>query len=331
MVGTPVSASPSAEMAVAAAAAATATADLLVWARTAKGARTWWLQGQGADWTLLAERNGIWSAGRDDVYGLRETVRRVRVCDPAVCADPEGACVPILIKAGPFAGRIYDAAWIGLLGERTTPVGPRLADNVAVALGSPGLQHRVLPVAQFDDLLLVEVVTETWSCGAMNGRTTHEPRRLWVPDGQLAPLVPGTGEAAVLATDGAQAQSALRAQFPAADGQLRWQIVHLRTDVAFAWRVEHLFSRDERNDAGFSLDRRVSVLATTQFDDIADRLAAAPDLRLLLPALVAGLADGKRGSDEAAEPPWFGYSRVTLRGARLQAARERFQCAKAAP
>ncbi len=310
---------------------ATNTDDILVWARTDKIARTWWLQGQGADWTLLAERNGIWSSGRDDVFGLRETVRRVRVCDPAGCADPDGGCTPLLVKSGPFAGRVYDAAWVALLGERATPVGTRMPDNTAVALGSPGLLHRIVPVAQFDDLLLVEVVTETWSCGAMNGRTVHDPRRLWVPDGHLSALTPGSSEGGVMATDGAQAEAELRAQFAAADGPLHWQGVHLRADAAFAWRVEHLFARDERTAAGFTLVRRVNVAATAQFDDIADRLARAPAIGALLGTLVAGLVDGKRGHAEASEPRWFGYSRVTLRGARLEAARQRFQCAKAAP
>ncbi|MBM4343190.1 MAG: hypothetical protein FJ100_07400 [Deltaproteobacteria bacterium] len=309
----------------------TPTDDVLVWARTEKLARTWWLQGQGADWTLLAERDGIWSAGRDDVYGLREKVRRVRVCDPAACSDPEGGCVPVMVQSGPFAGRIHDAAWVGLLGERAVPIGARVADETAVALGSPGFLHRTVPVAQFDDLLLVEVVTETWSCGAMNGRTTHEPRRLGVSDGHLAVWVPGGGEAQVLDVDGKLAEQALRAQFPAADGPLRWQTVHLRIDAAHAWRAEHVFARDERTPAGFSLARRIAMTATSQFDDLADRLARAPDLRPILAVLVAGLADSKRSKAEAPEEPWFGYSRVTMRGTRLEAARQRFQCAKAAP
>ncbi|MSQ82591.1 MAG: hypothetical protein EXR77_06690 [Myxococcales bacterium] len=307
----------------ASAASETAVRDVLVWRSDSKSAHSWWLQGGDQTWELVAERKGLWSAGRDDIFGLRQTKRRVQVCDPTACAAAEGECVPTLIKSGPFEGRIYDATWVGLLSGRITAIGSRLPTSTATALGSPGLLHRAIPVGQLDEHFWFEIITETWSCGAMNGRTVSEARRVLIPDGLLLAATIGT-TAAVLSADAAAADDLIAASFPRATGHLAWQTVQLAVSASGEWQLQHVFRRDEPTEAGFDIPRRATVPATAVPEELRQRLERAPALAAIMGQLQAS-------ADAEADSTYWGWSEVNLGATQRAAAQQRFLCAKDAP
>jgi hypothetical protein len=182
---------------------------LLVWRHGHNGLQTLWVRidappdalrqaNQAADQSglpvqlpgaVLAQQPGLWLLGRQGLYQWQELLRRVRTCDPAACAEQDGLCVPVMQRSGPFQGRILDVRLQPLGGRHNTgqPVGPKLSDQLAVALGSPGLHHQLLPMGQLGDQFLAQARTETWSCGAMQGRTATVDYAVVVPDGLLVP------------------------------------------------------------------------------------------------------------------------------------------------
>jgi hypothetical protein len=143
----------------------------------------------GIPGAVLGQRQGLWLLGREGLYHWQEQLRRVRTCDPVACAEQDGLCVPVMQRSGPFQGRILDVRLQPLGGRLHTgqPVGPKLSDQLAVALGSPGLHHQLLPLGQLGDQFLAQARTETWSCGAMQGRTATVDYAVVVPDGLLVP------------------------------------------------------------------------------------------------------------------------------------------------
>ena len=159
---------------------------VLVWRAAGPDVRTWWVEGQGADIEIVAERTGLWAFARDDIFGWHTTKRRIKVCDPVACAEQDGACVPTMVHNGPFAGRIDDVEFVGLISGQRHPLGARLPDSVAVGLGTPGFRRVWEPVVQTADGLVVDVRTETMACGAMQGEDHLERQRVLLPDGLLS-------------------------------------------------------------------------------------------------------------------------------------------------
>ncbi len=181
---------------------ATATRDALVWRSRGSEQHTWWLRCQtGEPCQKLAERNGLWLAGAGEIYGWLVERRMVRVCDMADCAEPDGVCNPGSARGGPLAGRLDEVFWLALTTGKATRLGPRLADQVATDLGSPGLHHYTEPLLAAGGGLLVRVVTETMACGAMNGGTAGEVALVRPGASLLSVPWLATDEAARLQTD----------------------------------------------------------------------------------------------------------------------------------
>lgn len=304
------------------AAATAADRHILLWRRAGKQTSTWWLQGQGNAWEIVGERAGLWTAGRGDVFGWRVVKRRIAVCDAADCAQEDGACRPVMVKSGPFEGIVEDGQWVGLLSGAAHPIGDRLPDKTAVALGSPGFLRRIEPVAQLGELLLVQVVTETWSCGSMHGRTAVDFRRLLAPDGVLLPMP--TPDPAVIEADGVAAGAALDSAHPKATGALQWQTVHLRATATGEWRIDHEFAREEATEFGHAVWRSWQVPATVLPAFVDQALEAAPNLASAVAALPAV---DPRGADDV----HYGWSEIRGGATATEAQQQRFLCNKAAP
>lgn len=174
---------------------AAASSDLrayIVWRAVGPAVSSWWIEGAGASWEVVAERTGLWLAARDDLYGWHITKRRIKVCDPVACAEEDGACVPTLVRNGPFEGRIEDVELVALVSGKRSPVGAKVPDNVALALGTPGFHRFVEPQIQRGERLVAHVRTETMSCGAMQGQDHADRVRVLVPQGLLVAEPPAT-------------------------------------------------------------------------------------------------------------------------------------------
>lgn len=169
---------------------ATRAREVLVWRTRGKGHETFWLQ-QGLDGTrILARRQGLWFAAGLDVWGWHVAERRIPVCDPADCAAEDGACTPVPLGTGPFAGRVEEVELRGLHSGRKVRIGARLPASTAVDAGSPGFVRRLLPLGQTGPRLLVRVRTETLACGAMQARVLQEDFVLLAGTGLLRPWRP---------------------------------------------------------------------------------------------------------------------------------------------
>lgn len=263
--------------------------DVLVWQEVKGKTRTHWVHIHGAASQVLGSRDGLWLAARDDIYGWKQTRRRVRACEPAACNDPDGSCESVMVGGGPFQGRIEDVELVALTTGKKRPLGPKLPDSAALDLGTPGLHRYIRPTAQLGPLLLVQVVTETLSCGPMHGDTAVEPRQAVVPDGALQPIADASLEAQLLQSIAAADLAVLSAEHPQAVGPMQWLTLHLSLGTDGAWALEHEFGRQQPSEVGPAVLRtaraRVAVLpaawqehwsAAPALAEVADELPAQP-------------------------------------------------------
>lgn len=179
---------------------------VLVWRDLPDGAESLWLQVQTSPDQLaaanrahdaglaelplppvqvLARRSGRWLVGRDGLWQWQTALRRIRTCDPAACAEAEATCVPVLQRNGPFQGRVMEARLVPLGGGAARPVGPRVSDQAALALASPGFLHRPELLGSIGSSHWLRIQTEVWSCGTLAGHTAEADAQLLVPDGLL--------------------------------------------------------------------------------------------------------------------------------------------------
>lgn len=224
--------------------------DVLVWQEVGGKVRTAWVHLQPGASQVEGSREGLWLAARDDIYGWKQTRRRVRACEPAACNDPDGSCESAMVGGGPFQGRIDDVELVGLLTGKRRPLGPRLPDSAALDLGTPGLHRYIRPTAQLGSLLLVQVVTETFSCGPMHGDTAVTARQAVVPDGALLPIADAALEAELLHGIDAEELRVLAKEHPKAGGSLRWLTLHQHLDAGGQWALEHEFGRAQMAEVG---------------------------------------------------------------------------------
>lgn len=134
---------------------------------------------------VLARRSGRWLVGRDGLWQWQTVLRRIRTCDPVACAQTEATCVPVLQRKGPFQGRVLEARLAPLGGGAARPVGPRLSDQAALALASPGFLHRPELLGSIGSSHWLRMQTEVWSCGTLAGHIAEADAQLLVPDGLL--------------------------------------------------------------------------------------------------------------------------------------------------
>ncbi len=297
--------------------------DFLVWQRVEGKTVTWWIHLQGGDSRVEGHRDGLWLAARGDIYGWKLKRRKVRACELAACAEEDGACVSVLVGGGPFQGRIDDVELVGLGTPRPRPLGPRLADSAALDLGTPGLHRYIAPTAQLGPLLLVEVVTETLSCGPMHGETTREMRLAVVPDGSLLPAADAAIETELLGGIPKESVDVLRHEQPAAVGLLRWLTLHQRREPSGKWTLEQEFGRDEPLTGGRTLLRTLRA-------PVGELPAAWQDYRRQAPDLSAV-------ADELPPPPkeqgevHAGWSHIALAKERKEELRRLFLASNKGP
>jgi hypothetical protein len=335
---------------------------LLVWRHGHSGLQTLWVRVDAAPDTLrqanqaadqsglpvqlagavLAQRQGLWLLGREGLYQWQEQLRRVRTCDPVTCAEQDGLCVPVMQRSGPFQGRILDVRLQPLGGRRDSgrPVGPKLSDQLAIALGSPGLHHQLLPMGQLGEQFLAQTRTETWSCGAMQGRTAAVDYAVVVPDGLLVPpLLPADRQ--VLAERHEASLQVLRELEPARPPgtvapQLTPQTLQIQlTDVG--WQAAVVFGPVQAlglAGAGYAAVDVADAPTPTQPERYAvpveawpERLAATWDLRPPV-AVLPALPVIKRQAAAPERPLSAGFGQVRRQGAALAELLLAFQTAR---
>lgn len=155
---------------------------------------------------LLAQREGRWLPGRDGLWQWQTAQRRIRTCDPAACAEADARCVPVLQRAGPFQGRVNDARLVSATGGVVRPVGPRISDQAALALASPGFAQRIRLLGSLGSYHWLRTETEVWSCGGLVGHTAEADAQLLVPDGLLVGGLDAETVRQLVAADQATAQ-----------------------------------------------------------------------------------------------------------------------------
>lgn len=270
-------------------AASTEGQDALVWQEVGGKVRTVWVHLQPGASQVEGSRDGLWLAARDDIYGWKQTRRRVRACEPAACNDPNGSCESAMVGGGPFQGRIDDVELVGLLTGKRRPLGPRLPDSAALDLGTPGMHRFIRPTAQLGSLLLVQVVTETFSCGPMHGDTAVTARQAVIPDGALLPIADSALEAELLRDIDPEQLRVLAREHPKAGGSLRWLTLHQHLGAGGQWSLEHEFGRGQLAELGpravQTARARVTALPMAWQDlwnsapvlaELADQLPAQP-------------------------------------------------------
>ncbi len=297
--------------------------DALVWQEVNGKVRTVWVHLQPGASLVEGSRDGLWLAARDDIYGWKQSRRRVRACEPAACNDPDGSCESAMVGGGPFQGRIDDVELVGLVSGRHRPLGPRLPDSAALDLGTPGLHRFIRPTAQLGPLLLVQVVTETLSCGPMHGDTAVEPRQAVVPDGALLPIADASLEPELLNSLASQDVQLLDSEHPRANGPLRWLTLHQHLGVGGQWSLEHEFGREQAAEIGPGSVRTARAAVASLPMAWQDLWNAAPPLAELASELPA--QPKEQGEVHA------GWSWLRQSGAQRQLLRQRFLASTKAP
>lgn len=297
--------------------------DALVWYEVKGKVRTVWVHIQPGSSQVVGGREGLWLAARDDLYGWKQTRRRIRACEPAACNDPDGSCESVLVGGGPFQGRIDDVELLGLTTGKKRLLGPKLPDSAALDLGTPGLHRFIRPTAQLGPLLLVQVVTETMSCGPMHGDTAVESRQAVVPDGALLPVADGALEAELLSTIEPEELRVLGSEHPQANGPLRWITLHQHLGPDGSWSLEHEFGRSQLAEVGPSATHTTRARVATLPTAWQELWTLAPPLHEVAEELpVQPIEDGEVHA---------GWSWVRQAGERRAELRQRFLASQKAP
>lgn len=251
--------------------------DALIWQSQGAQAVTAWVRWEpGKPPTVLAQRRGVWAFGRGDIWGWRVRRRMVRVCDAGECAQADGVCAPGSAEGGPLSGRLDEVAWVGLLGGKQYPVGPVLPKTVAVDLGTPGLHRWIELLGQAEQRVLVRVVTETMSCGAMNGGSAEDVRLVALPTGAWSD--PWVMEDEALMTEAHRDDLAAVSVGGDAVTPPHLQALHLHLSTLGQWSLETEWLQEPKGDARPDQGARVRI-APRQLPGLwQEALADAPKL-----------------------------------------------------